>query len=268
MTTQGYPARAHREQLQVKEIVREEIQSFCARYQKQSRTATRWREPLVGFASARDPLFEQFASLVCPTHSLPDALLPGARTVVAFFLPFETFVAQSNIPGVHASREWATAYIETNTLIGAVCRHMGQFLGARGCSFSATPPTHNFDREKLVSNWSHRHVAVAAGLDNFGRNNMLITESGCCGRLGSFLTSLWIPPDRRIETETCLHRRGSSCLRCVERCVNDALRVPIHSIGNDATRCASQTENSSATWAQRTCAASVLWGSRVRSRTR
>ncbi len=208
----------------MKEAIRAEIQGFLSRYQERAPAGTRWLEPLVGFASAADPLFARLKALVSPSHSLPDDLLPGARTIVAFFIPFERSVARSNIEGMLASREWALAYIQTNELIAAVCRHMRAFIESQGHSAFVTPATHNFDREKLMSDWSHRHVAFAAGLGSFGLNNMLITRRGCCGRLGSFLTTLALVPDGRTAAEACLHRAGRPCARCVTRCANGALR--------------------------------------------
>ena len=217
----------------MKETVRSEMLDFVSRYQEQRGTETRWREPLVGFASAADPLFVQLKTVVSPSHSLPDDLLPGARTVVAFFIPFERFVAQSNIEGMLVSREWAKAYVQTNELIAAVCQYMKGLIESEGHSVFVTPPTHNFDRAKLMSDWSQRHVAFAAGLGSFGLNNMLITRRGSCGRLGSFLTTLDLAPDGRMAAEACLHGAGRSCARCVERCVNGALSVR----GFDRKRC-------------------------------
>ena len=207
----------------MKDTIRREIEGFVSQYQERHETETRWREPLVGFASAADPLFVRLKTVVSPTHALPEDLLAGARTVIAFFIPFERFVAQSNIEGVLVSKEWAKAYIQTNELIAAVCRHMKGLMESEGHSVVVTPPAHNFDREKLMSDWSHRHVAFAAGLGSFGLNNMLITRRGSCGRLGSFLTTLGVVPDGRAVAEACLHRAGRSCARCVERCVNGAL---------------------------------------------
>jgi epoxyqueuosine reductase QueG len=160
---------------------------------------------------------------VSPTHLLPNDLLPNARSVVAFFIPFERSVAKSNVEGMLASREWATAYIETNALISAINEHLRQRLEAEGYAVAVTPPTHNFDPQKLISDWSHRHIAYIAGLGRFGLNNMLITESGCCGRFGSFVTDAEIAADGRIAAEMCLYRHDGSCLRCVERCANGAL---------------------------------------------
>ena len=208
---------------EMKQDIRGEIEGIVARRHEERRTTTCWLPPLVGFASASDPLFEQFTQAASPTHALPRDLLPDARTVIVWFVPFERSVALSNIPGTTASREWVTAYVETNVLLAAIGARIAELLDSRGCAAISPPPTHRFDRTRLVSDWSHRHAAVAAGLGAFGHHNMLITAAGCCGRLGSLVTTLAVEPDVPGGAEACLHRSGASCLRCVRRCVNDAL---------------------------------------------
>ena len=202
-----------------------ELRAYVRRYREQHRTKTAWRTPLVGFAAAADPLFARLKRAVSPSHLLPSQLLRTVRTVVAFFVPFHRSIGCSNIAGVPASEQWARAYIETNRLIEAVGLHMKTYLETEGYQAVATPPTHNFDPERLISDWSHRHVAYIAGLGGFGLNNMLITESGRCGRLGSLLISLELPPDERPREESCLHRYDGSCIACASRCVNQALFV-------------------------------------------
>jgi epoxyqueuosine reductase QueG len=209
----------------MEEIVRSEVERFVTHHQQAHRVITRWRKPLVGFASAADPLFDQLEQVVAPTHLLPGDLLDNARTVVVFFIPFERSVAASNVEGLLASREWATAYIETNALIRAINEHMKRYFETRGYAAAMTPPTHNFDPQRLISDWSHRHIAYIAGLGRFGVNNMLITASGCCGRFGSFVTDAAVAPDSGMLAETCLYRHDGSCLRCVERCQIGALSV-------------------------------------------
>ena len=184
---------------------------------------TRWREPLLGFAAATDPLFLELKRVVSPSHALPIELLPGARTVVAFFVPFEREVASSNFGGQLASEGWARAYVETNRLIAELCELLKGAFEGFGHETYVTPATHNYDPVTMVSDWSHRHVAHIAGLGTLGVHNLLITERGACGRLGSCVTTAEIEPDRRPEVEGCLEKRGVSCLRCVRRCVGDAL---------------------------------------------
>jgi epoxyqueuosine reductase QueG len=45
-----------------------------------------------------------------------------------------------------------------------------------GFKSNVLPATHNFNEETLISDGSHRHVAVIAGLGIFGLNNMLIIK--------------------------------------------------------------------------------------------
>ena len=202
-----------------------EIAGFIEKYSNDKTGITYWRKPLVGFAQADDPGFAELKSAVSPTHALPTDLLTDAKTAVSFFIPFTKDIAASNSQGRLASQQWGLAYIETNQLIADISDHMKSFLEDRGFRTTTIPATHNFDETKLISDWSHRHVARIAGLGNFGINNMLITESGCCGRFGSFITTAPVEPDHRSDKEFCLYRKNGTCGVCVKRCVNGALSL-------------------------------------------
>lgn len=163
----------------MKEAIRGEIERFVSAYRGEEGGEAIWRRPLVGFASARAPLFARLKSVVSETHALPTDLLDEAVTVVAFFIPFTKALAASNKKGELASREWAVAYIQTNQLIHDISVHMKAFLQRQGFPTHVMPATHNFDPKKLISDWSHRHVAFIAGLGRFGFNNMLIDATTC-----------------------------------------------------------------------------------------
>ncbi|WP_163338391.1 epoxyqueuosine reductase [Desulfopila sp. IMCC35008] len=200
-----------------------EVSRFVFRYQESDKISTSWGDPVVGFASAADPLFEELKNVVVSTHTLPRDLLPDAQTVISFFLPFSKSIAATNIRGKMSSPEWATCYVETNELIKQLGYHLHEVLEKAGEKLVAIPATHNWIEDKLVSNWSHRHVAFIAGLGRFGLNNMLITEKGCSGRIGSLITTGAIPADKRPEIEACLYKYEKSCKKCVQKCVNEAL---------------------------------------------
>ncbi len=204
-------------------FVAKTITTFIADYQETNRQVSSWGEPLVGFAAADDPLMGKLKSAVSPSHALPQDLLADARSVIVYFIPFAKDIPRSNRHERLASREWALAYIETNRLIVAVNEHLAQQLGQKGYSSFLLPPTHNFDTEKLISDWSHKHLAYIAGLGNFGVHHLLITDKGCCGRFGSLVTNLTVPDSERKEGEACLHRFNGSCLKCVAKCVVGAL---------------------------------------------
>lgn len=207
----------------MKEWLRQEIIAAIATFQSDSTVSTRWKNPLIGYANAEDVLFARLKEVVSPSHSTPRELLDGAQTVIAYFLPFEPNVAQSNPRGQYASPQWVAAYLETNRLIVTINRHLAQVLRKRGYECVALPPTHNFDEKKLVSDWSHKHVAYIAGLGKFGLHQMLITEQGSCGRLGSLITSASIEATARGTQEACLYKYNQSCDVCIRRCASGAL---------------------------------------------
>ncbi len=202
-------------------LIRENITSFAASYPHADQTG--WKEPLVAYARADDPLFARLKEIVSPTHALPCDLLEEAETVITYFLPFHEQVTESNIKGRYSSKTWALSYLETNKLIADLNRHLQGLLIEKGYKAVSVPATHNFDQKTLLSNWSHRSAAFIAGLGAFGLNRMLITEKGCCGRIGSLVTDLRLEPNQRPGGEYCLHKAGVSCGLCVEKCVNEAL---------------------------------------------
>ena len=210
-------------QSDMKEIVIKKIQDFLKDYQTSQNTATQWGVPIVGFASADDTMFDQLRSVASPTHAVPKDFLADAKTVIAFFIPFPKSLTRTNIKKRNSSVEWGVAYIDTNELIRQLSMYLQEFFNSQGFQSYSIPATHNWDEEKLISDWSHRHIAYIAGIGNFGLNNMLITDKGCCGRIGSFITSAKIEPDIRTDLPACLFKYDGSCKKCVRRCVNEAL---------------------------------------------
>ncbi len=206
----------------MEQLIRKIIEEFTTAYNHS--TDTGWEKPLVAFASANDPLFARLRELVSPTHEMPHDFLPEARTVITYFVPFKNRVIESNKKGYFSSRTWAVAYIETNKLIADLNRHLQDMLLGQGYRAVFVPAVHNFNQETLLSDWSHRSAAYIAGLGTFGLNRMLITVKGCCGRIGTLITDLELPPTPRFQKELCLYMADGSCGRCAKKCVNQALR--------------------------------------------
>lgn len=195
------------------------ITDYVTKYQEPHATKTGWKSPLTAFAGAHDPLFRRLKKIIGPTHALPRDFLPDAETALAFFIPFEQSVAESNRENRNCSKEWAAAYIETNRLIYDLNTHIRDCLEIREFDTTIIPATHNFDPKSLTSGWSHRHIAFIAGLGTFGINNMLITEKGCCGRIGGIVTNAAVGRTRKDGHELCLYKYNGSCGKCTERCV-------------------------------------------------
>ncbi len=217
-----------------------EIRSFVASYKNAHHTQTSWREPIIGVAAADDPLFPTLKTLICTTHALPSDLVPGAKSVIAFFIPFAEDIAKSNVRGEFSSTEWMAAYTDTNALITDLTQHLHDKLVEAGFRTSNLPPTYNYDEVNLCSDWSHRSAAYIAGVGTFGVNNMLITPAGCCGRIGSIVTELELPPTPMLEEELCLFKRKGTCGACIRRCVVGSFTIDDGNVGFDARSCNSQ----------------------------
>lgn len=216
------------------------ITDYVKNYQEKKQTSTAWREPIIGVAAAADPLFPQLKQIIGPNHALPGELVPGAKSVLVFFLPFAESVVASNVAGTESSKEWDYACIETNQLINDLSRFLHDTIVEMGYHASLLPSTYNYDGEKLISDWSHRSVAYIAGIGKFGLHNMLITEQGCCGRLGSVITDLELTPTPRTAEEFCLYKINGSCQKCLKKCVNQAFALAAGKVVFDRYRCNEQ----------------------------
>lgn len=188
-----------------------------------SNKSTKYRKGLVGFADAQNPKFYELKQLIGKHHLLPSDLLPNAKSVVSFFIPFTEDLVKNNKAGEYASRDWALAYKETNILINEIIEHMRTKLNLLGIDASTNPAKTDFDREILMHQWSQRHVAQICGLGSFGINNMLITKLGCAGRYGSFVINKELPFNEPIAEEYCLWKIDKSCGACVNVCPVNAI---------------------------------------------
>jgi epoxyqueuosine reductase len=203
-------------ELEIEQFIRDAVAAAC--------TVTEYREPLVGFARADDPRFRTLRETVSPIHLMPEELVPGAQMVVSFFLPFAPRVVEANARNrEEVAREWAEAYVETNALIGRISAQLVDVLAGWGIAAAALPATHNFDEVTLHSPWSHKSVAVIAGLGSFGLHQLVITDAGCAGRFGSVVLDAELSVCEAEPRERCLAFYDGSCLECVARCPASAL---------------------------------------------
>jgi epoxyqueuosine reductase QueG len=203
--------------------LRQLAEEFVAAYPASTKVRDWWLKPLLVTAVA-DERFDVLPRIVAKDHLLPKDLLPSARSVIVYFLPFVRELAEENQPGDIPCRNWGLAYNDTNELIKKINDYLADYLGNLGYGSAVTPPTANFDPVRLVSQWSHKHLAHLAGLGRFGVNCQLITPVGCTGRLGSLVTEAELSDSPLVEAEEhCLHKRDRKCLECVGRCPVNAL---------------------------------------------
>lgn len=208
----------------MKDKIADLIREYIKEYENKMQISGIWGVPLIGFADAEHPDIINLKQVISETHVLPTEVLSSARVVVAYFVPFTRELSYTNrINGEQASAEWAKAYEETNAMFRVVNERLAEALKGIGYEAAVPKESYTFDREKLISDWSQRHIAKAAGLGTFGVNNMLITKAGCCGRFSSVITNLEVEPDAMIEEEFCIYLRSGRCGACYQRCPSGAL---------------------------------------------
>lgn len=123
------------------------INEFIKYYSESENVTAKWKEPLIAYADAMDKMFLDLKYIVSPYHGVPKDILPEAKTVVAYFIPFDESIVRSNIEGKASSKIWAKAYIETNQLILDLNTYIKDELQKLGYKSNIIPATHNFDEK-------------------------------------------------------------------------------------------------------------------------
>lgn len=210
----------------MKDYLEKKLNEFVDDYQKSAGQGRFYREALLGFADVNSPVIRTLQETTFENHSMPEDHLAGATAVLAYFLPYNEEVAESNV-GIadnSTSRLWSEAYDYSDGITAAIRPFLIAEIEKLGYH-AAAPQGISMNETQLKSAWSHRHMAYAAGLGTFGINNMLITESGCCGRYDSIVTDLPVNPGRPIKDEYCLYKKNGTCAVCVKNCFSGALKV-------------------------------------------
>ena len=198
-------------------------------------------EPLFGAAAAEDPLFAELRrpEVLHPEAMLPEDWLPGARSVLSFFLPFTEAVRSTNRidPGV-SSDEWLHARIEGQMAIAALGESLCAIFEKEG--YSVVFPTTDRRFRMLApyaANWSERHAAHICGLGAFGLSKGLITAKGIAGRFGSIITDAALPVTERKYSGP--YDYCTMCGACQRRCPAGAIDISKGvAFGKDQDLCA------------------------------
>lgn len=195
-------------------------------------------EPLTGYASADDPLFEEYKNpeAIGESWLAPHEWLESAKTVIVFFFPYSEAVRNRAAASKELINEaWKYGYPAGADLSKKMTNILQKQLEEAGLTicnpiFDPRMKTTSFkvmsgneeDRHYIPS-WSTRHAAYAAGLGTFGIHRHLITEKGSCGSLTTLITDAEFEPDPRPYTELyeyCIH-----CGACALRCPADAITL-------------------------------------------
>jgi epoxyqueuosine reductase QueG len=182
-----------------------------------------WNRPLLGVADASDPLWEKLKEpeVIGPHHLTPGEWLPGAKSVISYFLSFTEHIRKSNRLEGQPSKEWLYGRYEGEMFNNALRSLIIDIV--KGGKGDAIAPVLNkqFTITNRRSNWSERHTAFIAGLGTFSLNRSLITSLGSAGRFGSVITNLEIEPKQRPYSE--VEEYCTKCGTCIDRCSPQAI---------------------------------------------
>ena len=192
--------------------------------------------PIYAVGAADDPMFAGLRApeAVGPQLRLPDEWLPGAVSVICYFLPFSDAIKASNGPeNPEPSQAWLHGRIEGQRFLEGFSRLIRDDLRALGFGAVAPILEPEFYYEGFTSNWSERHAAYICGLGTFCLSKGMITERGVCGRFGSIITTAKLPVTPRPYTG--LYDYCIRCGKCAKNCPAGAIDLET---GKDHKKCA------------------------------
>jgi hypothetical protein len=70
----------------VNKEITELIMECVKNYKELKHTETDWRDPIVGFADAKDELFLKLKEIIGPNHALPADIVSNAKFIIRVFL--------------------------------------------------------------------------------------------------------------------------------------------------------------------------------------
>lgn len=237
----------------IETIIKDFIETSSQNTLKNKENEKAWEEPLVGFSSGSDSLYQKYKKHIGPFHWTPLEIFSSTfsdiethaenLTVVSWILPATERTKSDNRKETrYPSERWARARIfgeETNEKLR---KHVVAVL--QECGFKAVAPSLSpswksmlSDRYPIASTWSERHAAYASGLGTFGLCDGLITCKGKAIRCGSVVSNIQIPPTERPYDNHhayCLFFSKGTCGKCMQRCPVGAITPQKH----DKIKCA------------------------------
>ena len=215
-------------------------------------------QPLIGFSSAADPLYDEYKKHIGSFYFTPlelfrqtfpeEAAEKNDLIVISWILPSTAKTRQEQACRIqYPSRRWAHTRAMGEDFNNCVRNHLLTHLATENIPALApllSPLWSRSDQGPYApcSNWSERHAAYAAGLGTFGLCDGLITPVGKAVRVGSVIAKINIPPSPRPYTDHhahCLHYSRNTCRKCISRCPVGALSKQ----GHDKKRCMQYTEH-------------------------
>ena len=165
---------------------------------------------------------ETFTRKSTATH----AIQKGYREIHEVFKPREAIAN-------HMYRR--CQYEALNMALQIISLHTSMYLEEQGHVSICMPTTYgstfswdsgNYPVPNMMAPFSHRHAAVAAGIGQFGLNNLLLTpEYGPLVRMVSIITEAELEPDPLLAGKLCLGEKCGLCRKtCPDGCYSKEVR--------------------------------------------
>jgi len=239
----------------VKTLIKEFVNTSPENTLKNRTNEKAWEDPLVGFSSGDDPLYQEYKEYIGAFHWTPSEIFamtfPAVEvpakdlTVISWILPqTEATKSDNRKEEAYPSERWARARMFGEEVNIKLAKHVVatlQEIGFRALAPSLLSPSFKWMRSEsyaIASTWSERHAAYASGLGTFGLCDGLITSKGKAMRCGSVVVNIKIPATKRPYDEHhayCPFFSKKTCGSCIERCPVGA----ITSAGHDKVKCKS-----------------------------
>ena len=216
------------------------------------RTEPAFDQPLIGFGSGADPVFQTLKDLIGPFYWTPEEIFhltfPRHKqpvqplSVIAWILPqTESTKKDQRRCRKYPSRRWTLVRLHGEEANAGLRKHVADTLGDKGYPAVAPMLSSLWQRQQsnaygLASTWSERHAAYACGLGTFGLSDGLITAKGKAVRIGSVVARIDLPPTHRPYRDHnayCLYHARGKCGKCVKRCPAGAISLN----GHDKEKC-------------------------------
>lgn len=164
----------------------------------------------VGVAAVRD----------YKTPRSPDlqTIFPGAKSLVVLAFKTLSNIESENMQIAMGGRLDEFEFARSSNY--RMARFLEKELRAKAMTVPPSYPLHmSYETKGTVGDVSLRHAAVAAGLGNFGRHNLIIhPQMGSRVLFAAIITNLDLPSDPPAPEKLC-----TECNACVENCPAGAL---------------------------------------------
>jgi hypothetical protein len=228
-----------------------------------------FKDPTIGVSAGNDPIISKFKEVVTPAHLTPAEMwsksasskrstqddspigrpIPDAGTwtgladlsakikVLSIVFPYTESILEDGRRSSHRTPLTGLALNWAHAFHTEVYEKTPQFFVENGCRVMVPQKSRFYSvllklsSPHVVSVWSERHYAFAAGLGTFGLAEHLITEHGCNVRLASFITDAPLEITPRVNDDpfaNCLYFARGTCSKCVARCPGRALTKDSH----------------------------------------